>query len=377
MHRFPAASAHGAPAETLLTRCLDALPASAAPAPLGLIYANEALAAGLPKVLRRLCAATPDTHWCGALGPGVVAGGREFYEEPALSLMLCPLPRGQLAPLPQLLPGQEGGLSALRRWHARQPGGTALVHGDARDAQTPALLEALAAELPQVVINGALAGAQAQHPLIAGEPREGGIGGVLFGAETALLYDHSQGCTRIGPIHEITRARHNLAIELDGRPALEVMLEDIGEVLARDLRRVAGYIFAGLPIEDGANGDRDGDYLVRNLMGIDQQQQVLAVGESLQQHRRLMFCRRDGNSAREDLHAMCLRLRQRLAGRSIRGGVYVSCIGRGRHQFGPDSAELTIIRDALGDFPITGLFANGEIYRGRLYAYTGTLTLFC
>ena len=377
MHRFPVASAHGAPVDTLLARCLEALPTPAAPAPLGLIYANEALAAELPAILRRLCAATPDTHWCGALGPGVIAGGCEYYEEPALSLMLCPLPREQLAPLPQLLPGQEGGLSALRRWHARQPGGMALVHGDARDAQTPALLEALAAELPQVVINGALAGAQAQQPLISGGPRDGGIGGALFRADAALLYDLSQGCARIGPIHEITRARHNLAIELDGRPALEVMLEDIGEVLARDLRRIAGYIFAGLPIDDEGGGKRDGDYLVRNLMGIDQQQQVLAVGESLQRHRRLMFCRRDGNSAREDLHAMCLRLRQRLAGRSIRGGVYISCIGRGRHQFGPNSAELSIIRATLGDFPLTGLFANGEIYRGRLYAYTGTLTLFC
>jgi hypothetical protein len=34
--------------------------------------------------------------------------------------------------------------------------------------------------------------------------------------------------------HVITRCNRNLVIELDHRPALEVLKEDIGEVLAKD-----------------------------------------------------------------------------------------------------------------------------------------------
>jgi small ligand-binding sensory domain FIST len=59
-----------------------------------------------------------------------------------------------------------------------------------------------------------------------------------------------------------------------------------------------------------------------------------------------------------------------------RGGIYYSCLGRGASLFGPDSSELKMIRDRLGDFPLVGFFCNGEISHNRLYGYTGVLTLF-
>jgi small ligand-binding sensory domain FIST len=150
------------------------------------------------------------------------------------------------------------------------------------------------------------------------------------------------------------------------------MKEEIGEILSRDLGHIGGLIFAALPVP----GSDTGDYLVRNLMGVDPQQGLVAVGDYLEGQERLMFCRRDGNTAREDLQRMLDRLRQRVGNRPIRGGIYISCLGRGRHQFGDDSQELRCIQSELGDFPLVGFFANGEIYNGRLYGYTGVLTLF-
>jgi small ligand-binding sensory domain FIST len=44
--------------------------------------------------------------------------------------------------------------------------------------------------------------------------------------------------------------------------------------------------------------------------------------------------------------------------------------------FGAPNRELGLIRDTLGDFPLVGFFANGEISHNRLYGYTGVLTLF-
>jgi small ligand-binding sensory domain FIST len=88
-----------------------------------------------------------------------------------------------------------------------------------------------------------------------------------------------------------------------------------------------------------------------------------------------MFCRRDGDSAREDMLRMLRDLRKR-ARTPIKGGVYFSCLGRGRNQFGENSEELKLIRDELGEFPLVGFFANGEISHNRLYGYTGVLALF-
>jgi small ligand-binding sensory domain FIST len=175
----------------------------------------------------------------------------------------------------------------------------------------------------------------------------------------------------LGEKHRISSCQGNIASELDGRPALDVFKEDIGEVLAKDLSRVAGYIFAGLPV----SGSDTGDYLVRNLIGIDPEQNLVAVGDILEEDATIMFCKRDADAAREDMVRMLQDLRKRATG-EIKGGVYYSCLGRGRNQFGGNSEELKLIHEQLGDFPLVGFFANGEISHNRLYGYTGVLTLF-
>jgi small ligand-binding sensory domain FIST len=88
-----------------------------------------------------------------------------------------------------------------------------------------------------------------------------------------------------------------------------------------------------------------------------------------------MFCRRDRKTARDDMSRMLESIKQGLFARP-RGGVYYSCLGRGAGLFGPDSAELKMVSDALGEFPLVGFFCNGEISHNRLYGYTGVLTLF-
>jgi small ligand-binding sensory domain FIST len=206
---------------------------------------------------------------------------------------------------------------------------------------------------------------------IAGDICEHGLSGVLLSAEIPVISGLTQGCTPLANKHTITRAEGNILAELDGRPALDVFREDIGEVLAKDLSGVAGYIFAGLPVA----GSDTGDYLVRNLMGIDPDEKLLAIGDNLENDAPIIFCRRDHVSAREDMLRMLGDLGKRSKGQ-IKGGLYYTCMGRGRHQFGKDSEELKMIRDQLGDFPLVGFFANGEISHNRLYGYTGVLTLF-
>jgi len=181
----------------------------------------------------------------------------------------------------------------------------------------------------------------------------------------------SQGCSPIGPVHRVTAARHNVLASLDGRPALEVFKEDIGEVLARDLGRVAGYIFVGLPVE----GSDTADYTVRNLLAIDPNSGRLAIGDVVEPGQPLMFCRRDGQSAWEDLDRALDSVKRR-ANAPILGALYFSCLGRGRYLFGDNSEELQRVQQALGDVPLVGFFANGEIAHDKLYGYTGVLTLF-
>jgi small ligand-binding sensory domain FIST len=91
-----------------------------------------------------------------------------------------------------------------------------------------------------------------------------------------------------------------------------------------------------------------------------------------------VFCTRDAQAAHADLMRICTELREELEteGRSIRGGIYVSCLARGKALFGSASAEVGLLQSQLGDFPLVGFFANGEIAGQQLYGYTGVLTLF-
>jgi len=370
MQPFLLASSTNGDEMKMLDACLEQLGAIPDGFNLGFLYASDHLATRLHILVDQLAKRVPGVRWVGTVGIAISSGDKEIYDTPALTLMLGDFPADSF----RMLRGFTGDLRKAGIAGGGEAGNTAfaLVHADPSNSATAAWLEQLAREPGLSFINGGLTSSHGANPQLAGKLMETGISGVLFDSKVSIVTDHTQGCQPIGPVHRITEAKRNIAISLDHEPALEVLKKDVGEVLSKDLRRLGGYIFAALPIQ----GSDTGDYLVRNLIGVDPEQKLVAVGEQLENRQRLMFCRRDGNSAREDMLRMLDRLRRRVSGRTICGGIYISCLGRGRHQFGDDSEELKMIRERLGVFPLVGFFANGEIYNGRLYGYTGVLTLF-
>jgi small ligand-binding sensory domain FIST len=243
-------------------------------------------------------------------------------------------------------------------------------HADPRNPDLTEALDTLAQATGSYLVGG-LASSRGPHPLVAGAIGEGGLAGLMLSGEVAVATALTQGCTPLGEPHTVTQAQRNIVIELDGRPALDVMKEDIGELLARDLSRIGGYIFAALPVA----GTDWNDYMVRNLAGIDPGQGLVAIGDLVEPGQSLMFCRRDRGTAAQDLDRMLHRLKGRLNA-PPRGALYHTCLARGPNMFPGESAELGAIKDVLGDVPLVGFFGNGEIANARLYTYTGVLTLF-
>jgi small ligand-binding sensory domain FIST len=229
--------------------------------------------------------------------------------------------------------------------------------------------------MPEQLGNGYLIGgltsSENHYFQVADELTEGSLSGVVF-RDTPMVTGLSQGCTPITEPRRLTACDNHMAISIDNRPALDVFKEDIGEVLARDIDRAAGYIFAAFPVQ----GSDTGDYLVRNVIGFDPDNNLLAIGEHMTPDSAIMFCRRDGKSAVEDMQRMLADVKKRLKGAEPRGGIYISCLGRGRHLFGENSEEMKMISEVFGDIPLVGFYANGEIAGQRLYGYTGVLTLF-
>jgi small ligand-binding sensory domain FIST len=370
---FHAASATGTAWQTIAEQCLADLGQGDTPANLGLLYVTEALAPELSSLLDYLRQKTGVTDWIGSVGCGICSTGREIYDEPAAAVMLAGLPDNSYRLLPHGINSLTDMVAANREWFAEQDVHFGIVHGNPRSSYVQQIIESLSAELnPGFLVGGLSSANDVMNQLqIAGDPCQEGLSGVLISSGVPVISGLTQGCTPLERKHKITQCERNILVELDGRPALDVFREDIGEMLSKDLSKVAGYIFAGLPVP----GSDTGDYLVRNLVGIDPAQKLLAIGDYVEEGDSIMFCRRDGETAREDMLRMLRDLEKRAAG-NIRGGVYYTCLGRGRYQFGENSEELRMIRDELGNFPLVGFFANGEISHDRLYGYTGVLALF-
>lgn len=300
---------------------------------------------------------------------GVFATGREYYDEPAIAILLCAFDAGSFRVFsgvrsPSDLERQSLFLGGL-------PANFAIVHGDPRNAQLPRLVGDLAGCMESGFVAGGLVSSRREMVQVANGVARGGLSGVIFSDDVVVSTRLTQGCSPIGPRHMVTGSQQNIIISLDGRAALDVFKEDLGEPEWKKFMHTGRNVFAGLPIAGSGNGD----YLVRDLVGIDPVQKLVAIGAVPRTGTQIMFCRRDEVSAVEDMSRMLDSIKSGLFGRP-RGGLYYSCIGRGPNLFSRQSAEAGMIREALGDFPLTGFFCNGEISHNRVYGYTGVLTLF-
>jgi small ligand-binding sensory domain FIST len=371
MEVFRAAEGRGADWHDACRACIQGLADLPASANLGFVYASDPLADALDLIGARLAEATGIRAWVGTGGAAVCASGREYADGGAIVALVVSLPAGSFC----LFDGLRADADTLDRrvaaWTRHGTTNFGVVHGDPRHGGAAATVARLS-EGSGAFLVGGLTSAQGSPLQIAGRPTEGGVSGVLMSAEVALITGLSQGCTPIGPVHEVTASQGPWVLAIDGRPAVAVLEEEIGEVLARSPERIAGYIHAARPL---AGSDR-ADYVVRPLLAIDAKRGIIAVGDDLRRGDPLRFVKRDGSAAQADLRRMLDDLGARADGRPIRGALYHTCIARGRHMFGPDSAELRMIEAALGPVPLAGFFTNGEIYRDRLYGYSGVLTLF-
>ena len=382
---------------------------------LALLYITDHYAASARDILEHLGSELPlVTDWSGTVGVGIVSNNVEYWDEPALAVMLLELPVDQYRVFSGVAP-----LGLGFEAHA------ALVHVDPATADLGELIEEMSQRTDAGYLFGGLASSRGHavqfavggNGNISGQGGasgvfSGGLSGVAFGPDVLMVSRVTQGCMPVSAVHHVTEAEHNVVIALDGEPALDVMLRDLSISLEQPKQalEVVRATLVGLVAGQGAqqDGQRNAlhqtgnfgeDVLVRHIVGLDPGRRGLAVAERVAVGAQLVFCRRNVQAARADLTRICAEIREELEpqeqaletahalqasalesaphpARRIAGAVYVSCTGRGGQHFGGPSAEMQLVRRALGDVPMVGFFAAGEIAHNHLYGYTGVLTVF-
>jgi small ligand-binding sensory domain FIST len=379
---------------------------------LGLLYITDHYAPHAQDILDHMAAELPEiTDWSGTVGVGIASSNVEYFDEPALAVMLCALPSDQYRVFSGVAPlGVGEGMGFEPH--------TALVHADAATPDVAELIAEMAGRTATGYLFGGLASSRGDtvqfatsgNGNIKGQGKasgvfRGGLSGVAFGEGVTLVSRVTQGCQPITGQREITAAQGNLILELDGEPALDVLLADADisldepQAAMEALRAtLVGLTEAGADAV-GRTGNFGADVVVRHIIGLDPGRRGVAVASVVDTGMRMAFCRRNAQAARADLMRICAEIREELEpeemphgvaaalaapepqalpspARRIAGAIYVSCAGRGGPHFGGPSAELQIVRHALGDVPLVGFFAGGEVARHHLYGYTGVLTVF-
>ncbi|HZY17057.1 MAG TPA: FIST N-terminal domain-containing protein [Ramlibacter sp.] len=393
-------------------RAQMALPEYASSPTLGLLYITDHYASQAQEILDHLGAELPEvTDWSGTVGVGIASSNVEYIDEPALAVMLCAVPPDQYRVFSGVAPlGTGDGMGFEPH--------TALVHADATTPDVAELIAEMAGRTATGYLFGGLAASRGDAVQFAiggngnikgqgkaGGVFRGGLSGVAFADGVALVSRVTQGCQPLGKQRTVTAAEGNVLLTLDGRPALDVLLEEAGISLDEPQRAMATLraTLVGLT-EPGADvigrpGTFGTDVVVRHIIGLDPGRHAVAVASQVAPGMRMAFCNRNAQAARADLIRICAEIREELEpeelslpvatalaapeaqsapnpARRIAGAIYVSCAGRGGSHFGGPSAELQIVRRALGDVPLVGFFAGGEIARHHLYGYTGVLTVF-
>lgn len=356
-------------------RALSSLPPSAPGRErLGFLYATTALAPDLGVMLSALREVTGVEPWVGGIGSGVCGTRRESHGGAGLSVMIADLPADHFRLIGTLMREGDWLDEDVMDWVGPVAPVLGILHGDVENPSLGFLVADLADQTDGFVVGGLTAMVDdAAAPLqVAGLPTRGGLSGVLFSGHVPVAVGCTQGCTRIGGYHTVTETHRAAITRLDGRRPLDILCEETGARSRDDLRDLAGVVHVGLAVA----GSDVGAYTVRSLVAVDPRTGWIATDSRFVEGDRVCFVRRAQGAAEDDMRTMLRRLKQRLNGARPRGGVYVSCGGRGPELFGGRDREARMIAEELGEFPLTGFFGSGGISHNRLYSHAGVLTVF-
>jgi small ligand-binding sensory domain FIST len=177
----------------------------------------------------------------------------------------------------------------------------------------------------------------------------------------------------------VTKAEENLILELGGKPPL-VQLQEVWQNLGpRDQQLFQRGLHVGRVINEYQDQFQRGDFLVRNVLGLDRDTGALAITERVRVGQTVQFHVRDAETADEDLHEL-LRLYACAHEKRPAGALLFTCNGRGSRMFQQPDHDARAIRAEIGDVPLAGFFAGGELGpvggQNFIHGFTASLVLF-
>ena len=323
----------------------------------------------------------------GCTASGVLTHDRELERGPAIGILAVASDQMRGTPF-MFHDAGDGGMTAgiqagQRLVNSRESQDLLLLWPDPFRVRPDRLLQSLDAVLGNIpVVGGAASGGGENDPPLqfcGNECASGAVSGLRLGGQFRHSLGVTQGCHPLGEALRVTRAHENLILELEGRPAMELLRERAPAGMTKDMQRAMNFLFVGLLPDAGGDEVQPGEYLVRNIISADPDTGVVAISDRVDEGRRIIFAHREAISAERDLRDLLDRISPQRTGLNYRFGLYFNCLARGQSLYESEGVDSRLLAAALPEVPVLGFFCNAEFgpLRGvnQLLTYSGVLLL--
>ena len=325
----------------------------------------------------------------GCSGGGIIGDGQEVEQRPAVSITVASLPGVEILPfhldgdnLPDLDAPPQAWEEAVNVSPSLSPQFVMLA--DAFSFPVQNLLMGLDyAYSESAKIGGLASGAQQQGGnalFLDGQVYRSGAVGVALHGNITVDTVVAQGCRPVGQPMRVTESRRNVLAQLDGQPPMTVLKDLFQKSDDRDRELMRNSLFLGVVMDEFIDDPKQGDFLIRNVVGMDDRTGVLAIGELLKEGQLVQFHLRDAQTSTDDLTQVLERYAEENRENQAQGALLFSCLGRGQFLYGQANHDTELFRDKLGSVPLGGFFCNGEIgpVSGTtfLHGYTSSFGIF-
>jgi small ligand-binding sensory domain FIST len=362
---------------------------------LGLLFISSSFASDYPRLLPLLAEKLPLKCLIGCSGSGIVGSGQELEDAPAISLMVGHLPNVEM----KIFHLSEEDVPDLdsppNHWQDLidvdpQVKPDFVILGDPFSFPVNDLLQGLDFAYSNAIKVGGLAsgGGLGANALFCFHDKDNyklyrqGLLGLAVWGDVAIDAVVAQGCRPIGKMLQVSECDRNLILSLEGQPPLTVLQDIVGDLSQSDRQLAQNSLFLGVVMNEFKSEPEQGDFLIRNIIGVDPKSGAIAVGDRMRPGQRIQLHLRDAHASALDLEDVLRRYHQQISNESgsATAAVMFSCVGRGEKLYGKPNFDSELFSKYLGLLPLGGFFCSGEIgpVGGTtfLHGYTSSFGIF-
>ena len=358
-----------------------------APPDLGLVFISAAFASEYARLLPLLHEWLTVPVLVGCSGGGVVGQDTsgtviEMEQKPALSLCLATLPGVNVKSFrfkDDDLPDLDGPPTAWADLIGVDPAENPqfVLLADPFSSGINDLLQGLDFAYPGAVKVGGLTSSSGLQGSGSGlfcdrTFHDDGVVGIALWGDVVLDAVVAQGCRPIGQPYRVAEGERNIVLKLEeegdgltvgeSRPTLEVMQEMLKDLTESDRKLAQHSLFIGIAKDGFKRRLGQGDFLIRNLLGVDPRMGAIAIGDRIRPGQRIQFHLRDARTSAEDLDALLQEYQAHTRSAAAPAGALMfACMGRGEALYEESDFDSHLLSQHLGELPIGGFFCNGEI----------------